>query len=66
MIEFILFGEKITNLVELTEVVCANVLDSNYFLTGANETLDINLIDIVKPYLNDEEMKEFEEFLDML
>ena len=64
MKEFVLFGKKVTDFVELTELICSNILDSNYFLTG--ETLDIDLISIVKPHLNDEEMKEFEEFLDML
>lgn len=64
MIEFILFGKKVSNFVELTDLVCENVLDSNYFLTG--KTLDIDLISMVKPYLNDKEMEEFKEFLDML
>lgn len=59
-----LFDKEIENLVDLIDIVCENVLDSNYFLTG--ETLDINLINIVKPYLDDEEMKEFEKFIDKL
>lgn len=66
MIEFVLFDEKVTNIVELIEVVCSNVLDSNYFMGNYNLLDDVDLYDIVKPYLSDEEMKEFEEFLDKL
>ena len=59
-----IFGQEVFNLVDLIDVVCGNILDSNYFLTG--ETLDVDLIGMVKPYLNENEMKEFEEFLDKL
>ena len=65
MEEFILFNEKVTNMVELIETVCSNVLDSNYFM-GTPQNDDIDLCDMVKPYLSDEEMKEFDEFLDKL
>lgn len=68
MIEFVLFDEKVTNLVELIELVCANVLDSNYFMGNQeyNPLENVDLYDIVKPYLDDEEMEEFKEFLDKL
>lgn len=66
MEEFILFNEKVTNIIELIETVCSNVLDSNYFMGTYNLLDDVNLCDMVKPYLSDEEMKEFEEFLDEL
>ena len=68
MIEFVLFDEKVTNLVELIEIVCSNVLDSNYFMGNQeyNPLENVDLCDVVKPYLDDEEMEEFEEFLDEL
>ena len=68
MIEFVLFDEKVTNLVELIELVCANVLDSNYFMGNQeyNPLENVDLCDIVRPYLDDEEMKEFKAFLDKL
>ena len=68
MIEFVLFDEKVTNLVELIELICDNVLDSNYFMGNQeyNPLKNIDLCDVVKPYLNNEEMEEFKEFLDKL
>ena len=68
MIEFVLFDKKVTNLVELIEVVCENVLDSNYFMGNQECNLleNVDLCDIVKPYLDNEEIKEFEKFLDEL
>lgn len=66
MKEFTLFEEEVTNMVELIETICSNVLDSNYFMGTYNLLDDVNLCDMVKPYLDDEEMKEFEEFLDRL
>ena len=68
MIEFVLFDKKVTNLVELIELVCENVLDSNYFMGNQEYNLleNVDLCGMVKPYLDNEEMKEFEEFLDEL
>lgn len=66
MKEFTLFEEKVTNMVELIETVCSNVLDSNYFMGDNDNMLDVDLCSMVKPYLDDEEMKEFENFLDEL
>ena len=68
MIEFVLFDEKVTNLVELIDVVCANVLDSNYFMGNQEYNLleNVDLCDMVKQYLDDEEMEEFKRFLDEL
>lgn len=68
MIEFVLFDKKVTNLVELIELICENVLDSNYFMGNQeyNPLANVDLYDIVKPYLDDEEMEEFKEFLDKL
>lgn len=68
MIEFVLFDKKVTNLVELIELICENVLDSNYFMGNQeyNPFENVDLCDMVKPYLDNEEMEEFQAFLDEL
>lgn len=64
MIKMNLFNEEISNLDDLIDVICANVLTSNYFIGDEHIVkLDVNEIE---SHLDEEELEEFEEFIKLL
>ena len=64
MIKMNLFNEEISNLDDLINVICANVLTSNYFL-GDEHIVELD-VDEIESHLNEEELEEFEEFINKL
>lgn len=64
MIKMNLFNEEISNLGDLIDVICANVLTSNYFI-GDEHIIELDVNEI-KSHLDEEELEDFEEFINRL
>ena len=64
MIKMNLFNEEISNLDDLINVICENVLTSNYFI-GDEHIVELDVNEI-KSHLDEEELEDFEEFINRL
>lgn len=64
MIKMNLFNEEISNLDDLIDVICKNVLTSNYFI-GDEHIVELD-VDEIKSHLDEEELEDFEEFINRL
>lgn len=64
MIKMNLFNREISNLGDLIDVICANVLTSNYFI-GDEHIIELDVNEI-KSHLDEEELEDFEEFINRL
>lgn len=64
MIKMNLFNEEVSNLDDLIDVICANVLTSNYFI-GDEHIVELDINEI-KSHLDEKELEDFEEFINRL
>ena len=64
MIKMNLFNREISNLDDLIDVICENVLTSNYFI-GDEHIVELDVNEI-KSHLDKEELEDFEEFINRL
>lgn len=64
MIKMNLFNREISNLDDLIDVICGNVLTSNYFI-GDEHIVELD-VDEIKSHLDEEELEDFEEFINRL
>ena len=64
MIKMNLFNREISNLDDLINVICENVLTSNYFI-GDEHIVELDVNEI-KSHLDEEELEDFEEFINRL
>lgn len=64
MIKMNLFNREVSNLDDLIDVICANVLTSNYFI-GDEHIIELDVNEI-KSHLDEEELEDFEEFINRL
>ena len=64
MIKMNLFNREISNLDDLIDVICENVLTSNYFI-GDEHIVELDVNEI-KSHLDEEELEDFEEFINRL
>ena len=64
MIKMNLFNKEISNLDDLIDVICENVLTSNYFI-GDEHIIELDVNEI-ESHLDEEELEEFEEFINQL